>query len=395
MGPLFRRSNLLCLLFLFKLSTLKHFLLGKTNCFPTQFPHFLGGRKIPYCVGLLILKNLTTRSAGTSRLSVGAPTSHCLSTAIPAPINTRLSALWVVYNLSKTFPSFLHTNVATRDVLHEPRERLAKPGTFFAEESGLSDTARVHGGKHDTGIFVVKTVKLGHGHHIAYFGIFVSLGTKEWLAIRHGNRLLGAFLKSLEFTQISLWVDETSTDGIGISSDGPHDADTSTLGTRHVIHQEMNQQKMAEVIDTHGHFKPIVGPGRFRIFGLVHGSIADQVCQRTGSFERFEVAHKIADRLQITKFKLHNNVRVVWESLFFGDLLALFDIATRHDDKISPRLGEGCGAVQTQPRRRAGNDYQFSEANLETSQYLGHFLFFFKIQFIRQLCFLKHSFALS
>ncbi len=75
--------------------------------------------------------------------------------------------------------------------------------------------------------------------------------------------------------------------------------------------------------------------------------------------------------------------------------LALFHITARHDDKVTSRLGQGDGAVQTQTRRGACDDNQLAKTNLDSTQHLGDFLFFRKVKLLWQLLLLKNSRAFS
>jgi hypothetical protein len=58
---------------------------------------------------------------------------------------------------------------------------------------------------------MVPPVQFRHGHHITNFAILIGLGTKEWLAIGHGNGIFGTRGKALEFAQVGLGVDESSS----------------------------------------------------------------------------------------------------------------------------------------------------------------------------------------
>lgn len=93
-------------------------------------------------------------------------------------------------------------------------------------------------------------MKLRDSHHVANLGVLVGLGTKEGLAIRHGNWVAGSLGESLEISKISAWVNQTTSNSVGVSSDGANDADTAVLGTTHVVKQQVDQQKVTKVVDT-------------------------------------------------------------------------------------------------------------------------------------------------
>lgn len=82
-----------------------------------------------------------------------------------------------------------------------------------------------------------------------YLRVLVSLGTKERLAICHFDGLFCAFFESLEFAKISPRVHETSTDSIGVSSDGANDADTGSLCPAHVLEKEIHKKKVSKMVD--------------------------------------------------------------------------------------------------------------------------------------------------
>lgn len=82
-----------------------------------------------------------------------------------------------------------------------------------------------------------------------YLGILVCLGTKEWLSIRHFDRLLGSLFESLKVTQVSLWVDKSATNRVGVASDGSDNANSSILCLLHVIEKQIHQEKVSEMVD--------------------------------------------------------------------------------------------------------------------------------------------------
>ena len=77
--------------------------------------------------------------------------------------------------------------------------------------------------------------------------------------------------------------------------------------------------EVTKMVDTHGHFKTVVGPGRFGVGGLVNGGVTDQVGQRTGRLEGLQVSNKVTDTLETAELELHGNVGVFGEVLFLGD----------------------------------------------------------------------------
>mmetsp|Transcript_4137 Transcript_4137/g.11529 ORF Transcript_4137/g.11529 Transcript_4137/m.11529 type:complete len:242 (-) Transcript_4137:796-1521(-) len=207
--------SLLRLVF-FQLSSLVHFLLGQADSFTAELPHLLGCLKIPYSIRLLIFEDLTTRASSPSWLSVRAPTTDGLGTSVPTPVYPRLVAQWVINHLGKTLPGLLFTNVTTSDILHEKWEQLSEPLSFLAEQVGLCNATRVHTRENNSGILMVSSVKFRDGHHVAYLGVFVCLCTKERFSICHGNRCSGSFFKSLKFSQVGTWVNQASSDRVGV-----------------------------------------------------------------------------------------------------------------------------------------------------------------------------------
>ena len=55
-----------------------------------------------------------------------------------------------------------------------------------------------------------------HSHHIANLTVFVGLGTEEGLAVGHGYGVFGSSFKALEFAEVGLGVDESSSCGIDV-----------------------------------------------------------------------------------------------------------------------------------------------------------------------------------
>mmetsp|Transcript_17029 Transcript_17029/g.42548 ORF Transcript_17029/g.42548 Transcript_17029/m.42548 type:complete len:229 (-) Transcript_17029:377-1063(-) len=221
---------------------------------------------------------------------------------------------------------------------------------------------------------MVSSVQFTDGHHVADLGILVGLGTKEGLSVNHGDGVGTSRLETLQISKIRSGVDKSSSDGIGVSGNRSDNADAGTLGTGHVVQQQVDQQKVSQVVDTHGHFETIVGPGGFGIGGSVDGSVTDQMGQGSGALEGLEVGHKVADGLETCEFELHHRVRVLGQSNFLGDSLCLFNITTGHDNVVFSGLGKGNGGSQTQSRGGSGDDDQLLESNLDPTQDLGGFL---------------------
>lgn len=141
-----------------------------------------------------------------------------------------------------------------------------------------------------------------------YLGILVRLGTKKGLSIGHGNGVFHALLKSLQFAKVGKRVDESPSDRVGIPRNRPDNADSRTLGAGHVIQQQVHEQKVSQVVDTHRHFETIVGPGWCGVFWSVDGGVANQVIERTGRLEGFQVGDKVPYGLEISEFQLHDDV---------------------------------------------------------------------------------------
>lgn len=58
---------------------------------------------------------------------------------------------------------------------------------------------------------MISPMQLRDRHHVANFGIFVSLGPKEGLAIGHADGLLCSLLETLKISEVGLRVDESTT----------------------------------------------------------------------------------------------------------------------------------------------------------------------------------------
>jgi hypothetical protein len=101
------------------------------------------------------------------------------------------------------------------------------------------------------------------------------------------------------------------TNRIGIPRNTPDNTTPSPLGLGHIIHQQIDQQKMSKVIDPHGLLEPVVRPRRFRIGGLVDGRVADEVVHGTDGLEQFEVVYEIADGSEAAQFQFHHDVGIV------------------------------------------------------------------------------------
>lgn len=168
---------------------------------------------------------------------------------------------------------------------------------------------------------MVKTVKFRNSHHVANLGVLVGLGTKKWLAIDHGDRILASLFQSTEVTKIGSGVDKSSTNSVGVSGDGANNTNTGSLGLGHIVHKKVNQKKVPQMVDAHAHFKTIVGPGWFGVGGSVDGGVTDKVGQRSNRFEGLKVGNKVANTLKTGEFELHDGVRVVGHALFLGDCI--------------------------------------------------------------------------
>ncbi len=58
---------------------------------------------------------------------------------------------------------------------------------------------------------MISTVQFRDCHHVANFRIFVGLGSKEGLAICHGDWLLSSLLETLQISKVGLGVDKSTT----------------------------------------------------------------------------------------------------------------------------------------------------------------------------------------
>mmetsp|Transcript_34394 Transcript_34394/g.71617 ORF Transcript_34394/g.71617 Transcript_34394/m.71617 type:complete len:428 (+) Transcript_34394:260-1543(+) len=365
-------------------STLEHFLFRKTDSLLTEFPNLFGVLGVCYSTGLVVLENFSARSTSTSWLSILAPSANSLGTTVPAPVDVGLAALRIVNDLRQSLPSFFHANVPPSDILHEPREGLAEPSTLFTEQGRFSNASWVHGRECDASGIVVATVQFRDSHHVANLRVLVCFGTKERFSIRHGNRLLHATFQPFEGSKISLGVDETSTDSVGVSSNGTDDTDAGILGTRHVVQKQVHKEEMPQMVHTHTHFEAVVGPGRFWVRRSVHSRIAHQICQWTSGFESFQVGNKITNTLQTCKFEFHGSVRSVREIHFLGNFLHLFDITNSQDNKIAVGVEERLRTPETQSRRSPSHNNKLSKTNLKPSENLWSFLFFGQIKLFRK-----------
>mmetsp|Transcript_1532 Transcript_1532/g.3383 ORF Transcript_1532/g.3383 Transcript_1532/m.3383 type:complete len:305 (+) Transcript_1532:1798-2712(+) len=292
----------------FESSTLVHFFLGDADQFFAQIPHLSRFLGVCHGVRLIVFENFSARTSSPTRFAIFGPASDGFGTSVPTPVYTRLVALRIVDDLSQSFSGFLLADISTGYVLHEGRENLSEPISLFAEESGLCDTAGVHAGEYNSGILVVSSVQFGDGHHVANLGVFVCLGSKEWFSINHGNWLDTSLLESFQVSKIRSGVYKTTSHGVGVSGNRSDNANASSLGTTHVVQQHVHQQKVSEMVDTHGHFKAIVGPCRFGVGGAVHGSVTDQVGEGSGTLECLEVSDKVSDGLKAGKFQFHARV---------------------------------------------------------------------------------------
>mmetsp|Transcript_1087 Transcript_1087/g.2794 ORF Transcript_1087/g.2794 Transcript_1087/m.2794 type:complete len:324 (-) Transcript_1087:510-1481(-) len=292
----------------FQCSALLHFFLGETDQFFAQLPHLLGCFGIFDSVRLLVLENFTTGTSCPTRFAIFSPASDGLGTSVPTPVDTGLVALRIVDNLGKSFSGFRLADVSPGDVFHEGREKLSEPFSLFSEERSLGNASRVHAGKDDSGVLVVSSVKFGYGHHVANLGVLVGLGSKEWFSVNHGNWLHSSLLETFQLSKISSGVNKTSTNGVGVSSDRSDNADTSSLSTTHVVQQQVNQQKVTKMVDTHGHLESIVSPCWFGVSWSVNSSVTDQVGEGSCALESLEVGDKVTNGLKAGKFQLHASV---------------------------------------------------------------------------------------
>lgn len=78
---------------------------------------------------------------------------------------------------------------------------------------------------------------------------------------------------------------------------------------------------MSEVVDSHGHFKSVIGPGRLGVGGFVYGRITNEIGEGSCGFEGFEVGNEVADGLQIGEFQFHDGVGSFGHTNFLGHCL--------------------------------------------------------------------------
>mmetsp|Transcript_23095 Transcript_23095/g.53032 ORF Transcript_23095/g.53032 Transcript_23095/m.53032 type:complete len:452 (-) Transcript_23095:97-1452(-) len=367
-------------------ATLEHFLFGESDSFLAEFPNLFGLVLVCDSIGLLIFKNLATRSTGTLGLAVFAPPSNGLGATVPTPVDIGLVTIWIINDLSQSLPGFFHAHVSTRDILHEPRKGLAEPGALFSEKSCFGNASGVHRRESDAGGVVITAVQFRYGHHVANLGVLVGLGAEKRLSVCHFNGLLHPLFQSLQVSKIGLRIDQPPSNSVCVSSNGSNNANTSPFGARHVVQQQVNQKEVAQVINTHAHFKTVVSPGRFRVGRSVDGGVTNQVRQRTRRFEGLEVGDKIANTLQAAQFKFHGCVRALGEVHFLCDRVHLVDITDGQDHKVSTSIQKGLGAPETKSRGCPSHNNELSEANLESAQNLGCLLVFWEVQFLGKFC---------
>lgn len=98
------------------------------------------------------------------------------------------------------------TTTTTRSSSH-----LTEPRSLLSKQGSLSNTPRIHTTKGNSSAVMIPPVQFRHGHHVTNLGVFVGLGTEEGLTVGHGNGVFGSGFKALEFAQIGLGVDESSS----------------------------------------------------------------------------------------------------------------------------------------------------------------------------------------
>jgi len=260
---------------------------------------------------------------------------------------------------------------------------LTEPGTLFSEELGLGNASRVHTREGDSRGFVVSSVQFGNGHHIANLAVLVRLGSEKWLSISHGDGFFRSFGESGEIAEVGTRVDETSSNSVRVSSDTSDDAAPRSLHLGQIINQQIDQQKMSKMIDPHALLKAVIRPSRLRISGLVHRRIADQIVQTAVALERLEIEDEIPHALKRPQLQFHHDVGPLGHAELLGDALSLLDVPHGHDDEMSPRLGEGGGAVEAEARGRSGDDGEFAVSDFDSPEDLGGFsVGFFEVEFL-------------
>ena len=164
------------------------------------------------------------------------------------------------------------------------------------------------------------------------------------------------------------------TDGIGIPRDAPDDAQPRILAFGHVVHQQVHQEEVAEVIDAHAGLESVVRPRRFGIRGTVHRRVAHEVIQRSDALERLEIEHEVSYGLETPEFEFHHDVGVVGHAHLPRDPLALLDVPACHHDEVTAGPGQGRGAVEPEAGGRAGDDRELAGADLQAPEGLRRLL---------------------
>mmetsp|Transcript_7369 Transcript_7369/g.15656 ORF Transcript_7369/g.15656 Transcript_7369/m.15656 type:complete len:457 (-) Transcript_7369:123-1493(-) len=373
------------------IDVLADLLLRKSHGLGANLPHLYRGRQIPDGVRLGVLEDLAARPASPPGLAVGGPPSDGLGAAVPGPVDVGLVALGVVDDLGEAVPGLLLVDVAAGDVLHEEGEQLAEPLPLLPEQSGLSDAPGVHGREDDAGGLVIPAVQLADGHHVADLGVLVRLGPEEGLAVGHGDGIASALLESLELAEVGLGVDEAASDGVGVAGDGPDDANPGILGLLHVVEKEVDKEEVAQVVHSHGHLEPIVGPGGLGVSGLVDGGVADEVVEGAGRLESLEVGDEVADGLEVAELELHGEVGALGEAAVLGHLLHLLHVPNRQDHEVPSRLRQGLRARRPQSGRRPGDHHQLPKSDLKPPQNLRHLLLLGDVKLLGQLRLGQHG----
>ena len=108
--------------------------------------------------------------------------------------------------------------------------------------------------------------------------------------------------------------------------------------------------------DADGLLEAVLGERGGHGVGVVDGGVADERLERLGVLLAAELLDEVADVGEVAKLELHHLVAVGREAELLGRLLALGDVAARHDDEVIAALDESLGGVEAEAGGGAGHD---------------------------------------
>mmetsp|Transcript_32795 Transcript_32795/g.76552 ORF Transcript_32795/g.76552 Transcript_32795/m.76552 type:complete len:247 (-) Transcript_32795:602-1342(-) len=206
----------------------------------------------------VVLEDFASRTARIAH-------AHVFGVAVPRPVHAAFAGHLVDDDGSEALARLLLRDVRA-DGLHERwEEEVAKPLALLAEERRRRNAPWVHGVEDDACFGVQPPVKLEHRHHVERLRVFVGLGAVEWRAVHH--LLPRTRPQTSEVADVCHRLDQRACDCVPIARDRANDTHAAFARLLQDGQQELDEQKVAEVVHLQRHLVAIVRKARLWVCG--------------------------------------------------------------------------------------------------------------------------------